>query len=167
MNRLFLVLFSATYFLLYVAYSIVPETLLRETVYHYAWVEPSKTMINWISPSEHAVGIGDNLVSATVNLRIVRGCDGSGVLFLLVAAIVAMRLSPKIAALGIGGAVVLVYALNELRIVALYFTISRCPDWFTPMHVYFIPTLMILVSTIYFAGLTIHHPYEVKVVHPR
>jgi exosortase family protein XrtM len=166
MSRLFLILFLATYVVLYLAYSAVPQALLSEYVYHYGMVEPSEAMINWALPAEHAVGIGDHLESATVNLRIVRGCDGSGVVFLLVAAIVAMRMNAKKALLGIGGAVLLVYAINQLRIIALYVILSRWPACFTAMHVYFIPTLMILISTIYFAGLTTPHPHEVEPVPP-
>jgi exosortase family protein XrtM len=167
MNRLFIVFFLATYFLLYLAYSTVPDTILSDHVYYYGIVCPSKTMINWISPIEHAMGAGNSLTSATVNLSIVRGCDGSGVIFILVAAIVSVRTTVKKTLLGIVGAVTLVYVLNQLRIVAVYFILSRWPLWFTPMHVYFIPTLMILVGTIYFSAWAAYPQYEVRHSPPR
>jgi exosortase family protein XrtM len=161
-NGLFFILFSVTYFILYLSYSTVPEAILSDCIYHYGIAYPSKTMIDWISPSEHVVVAGNSLISATVNLRVIRGCDGSGVIFLLVAAIIAMRTTLRRTLLGIVGVVALVYVLNQLRIVALYFILSRWPSWFTPVHVYFIPTLMILVGTIYFAAWAAHPQYEVR-----
>jgi exosortase family protein XrtM len=162
MNGLFVVILAATYFILYAAYSLVPESFLADNVYYYGIVCPSKTLINWISSGEHAMGAGNSLTSSTVNLNIVRGCDGSGVAFLLIAAIVAVRESPRRTLIGIVGALALVYALNQLRIVALYFIASRWLSWFTPMHVYFIPTLIILVATIYYAAWTAYPQYEVR-----
>jgi exosortase family protein XrtM len=86
----------------------------------------------------------------------VRGCDGSGVILLLVAAIITVRTTIKRTLLGIVGAIALVYVLNQLRIVAIYFVVSRWRPWFTPVHVYFIPTLMILVGALYFAVWASH-----------
>jgi exosortase family protein XrtM len=155
-NGLFLLIFAATYVILYLGYSAVPDALLRGYVYPYGIVGPAKTMIDWVAPNDHVTGEHNTLRSATVNLAIVRGCDGAGVIFLLIAAIIAVRVSLKHTLLGIAGAVAVIYVLNQLRIVTLYFVAARWPSWFTPVHIYFIPTLMILVGLLYFAVWASH-----------
>ena len=155
-SRVFVVVFAAAYFTLYLGYCAVPDSVLRDRIYYYGIVSPSKTMINWLVPAEHVIGVQNRLESPTANLDIVRGCDGSGVVFLLIAAIVALRAPLRRSLLGVISAIALVYVLNQLRIVTLYFVQSRAPAWFTPVHVYFVPTLMILVATIYFAIWAAH-----------
>src|ERR1700744_3516994 len=91
MNALFLVLFAAIYLALYLGYSAVPQPLLDEGFYHYGIVCPSRVLINWLAPGDRVLGLHNSLTSPTANLAIVRGCDGSGVIFLLMAAIVALR----------------------------------------------------------------------------
>jgi exosortase family protein XrtM len=152
----FVLMFVATYVVLYLGYSAVPDAALRDSVYYYGIVRPSKMMIDWLAPSEHVIGVQNSLISATAKLSVVRGCDGSGVILLLVAAIIAYRANLKATLLGSLGAIALVYALNQLRIVALYFINVHEPAWFMPVHVYFIPTLMILVGALYFAVWAAH-----------
>ena len=84
-------LFAATYVALYFDYCAVPDAVLRDNVYYYGIVHPSEAVINWLAPGEHAKGEHNGVTSPTVNLRIVRGCDGAGVMLLLVAAIIAYR----------------------------------------------------------------------------
>jgi exosortase family protein XrtM len=130
---------------------MIPDEFLRNDVYFYGIVCPSRLLIHWLAPAEQVAGIENRIVSAGVQLSIVRGCDGSGVAFLLIGAICAARAALRRTVLGILGALALVYVLNQLRIVALFFIDGWRPSWFTPMHVYFIPTLMILLGTLYFA----------------
>jgi len=150
-NWSFIVVFASIYCVLYVAYSAIPDAYLREVVYYQGIVRPSQLMIGWIAPNEHVIGIQNQLQSGSAALNIVRGCDGAGIVFLLVAAIIAFRAGWRRTLLGLAGAIALVYILNQLRIVALYFVNSYRHAWFVPMHVYFIPTLMILAGALYFA----------------
>lgn len=150
----FLLLFVAIYVALYLGYSAIPDALLRDHLYYYGIVCPSKVLINWLAPEEHAMGQHNGLTSPGVNLLIVRGCDGSGVMFLLIAAIVAYRAAMTRMLLGIAGAVLLIYLLNQIRIVALFFVESHRPSWFMPIHVYLVPTFMVLGAALYFAAWT-------------
>jgi exosortase family protein XrtM len=155
-NWRFIAAFAAIYCVLYVGYSAIPDAFLRDVVYYEAIVRPSRLMIGWIAPGEHVIGIQNRLQSATAALNVVRGCDGAGIVFLLIAAILAFRAELRRTLLGLAGAIALVYALNQLRIVALYFVNSYRPAWFVALHVYFIPTLMILAGALYFAVWAMH-----------
>lgn len=147
----FIALFTGIYTVLYLGYSMIPDEFLRDDVYYYGIVCPSRLLIHWLAPALEVVGVQNRILSPGVQLSIVRGCDGSGVAFLLIGAICAVRAGLRRTALGIVGALFLVYVLNQLRIVTLFFIDGWRPSWFTPLHVYFIPTLMILLGTLYFA----------------
>jgi exosortase family protein XrtM len=147
----FLTLFAAIYCAFYLGYSVVPDEVLRERVYYYGIVCPARAVIHWVAPADLVVGQHNYLRSAGAQLNIVRGCDGAGVIFLLAAAILAFRARWRATLGGLVGAVALIYTLNLTRIVVLYFVNVHLPAWFTPVHVYLIPTFMILVGTVYFA----------------
>jgi exosortase family protein XrtM len=147
----FIILFAAIYCVLYAAYACIPDSYLHEKIYYYAIVWPTAALIDFAAPSAHVIGVQNRLQSPAVILNIVRGCDGAPVMFLLVAAIIAHRAPWGPTLRGAAGGVALIYALNQLRIVVLYFLLAQRPDWFTAMHVYFIPTFLILAGALYFA----------------
>lgn len=150
-TRGFILVFGAVYLVLHVAYLQVPTPFLVEVAYHYAIVQPAAAIVAWLAPGE-AVQVSDNqLSSARAALEIVRGCDGAGLLFLLVAAIAAVDASPGRKLRGALGGGVMVFVLNELRIVGLYFVAAHHHSLFVPLHVYFIPMLEILACAAYFA----------------
>jgi exosortase family protein XrtM len=92
------------------------------------------------------------LLSTKADLEIVRGCDGAGVLFLVVSAIVVFpsKFNRKLIGLFLG--IGLIYLFNLVRISALYFVIAHHPAWFMVIHTYLAPTLMVMVGCGYFAG---------------
>jgi exosortase family protein XrtM len=150
----FLLLFALGYVVLHSLYFCVPTPILVDHVYHYGIVKVAAALIGWLAPGEAVNAAGHRLWSARASLEIVRGCDGSGVLFLLTAAVLAQAAPLKKKLLGVLGALALVYLLNQLRVVGLYFVASYREAWFVPLHAYFIPILMILLSVLYFAGWT-------------
>jgi len=95
---------------------------------------------------------GGKLSSPRATLSIVRGCDGAGVTFLLIAAVLAFSAGWKYKLLGAAGALVLTYALNELRVVGLYFVAAYHSEWFGLLHDYLVPTLLIVACCIFFAA---------------
>lgn len=149
---LFLLLFLGVYCILYLGYSTIPDQVLRERLYGELIVRPAERVINGVSRAEHVVAVQNQLRSSTTRFNIVRGCDGAGFYFMLIGAIVAYRQRLRATLLGILGACLLVYAVNQLRIIALYFIAAHAPTYFVPAHVYFIPVLMILASVVYFAA---------------
>jgi exosortase family protein XrtM len=147
---LFVTLFGLLYLVQYGAYQWLPDRFLAEVVYRHGIVAGAASAIEWLAPAERVVVDGNRLASPRATLEIVRGCDGSGALFLLVAAILALRAAPLRTAGGLLGALLLVYALNQLRVVGLYFVAAYRGDWFTPLHGYLVPTLFVVVAALYF-----------------
>ncbi len=147
----FLLLFACGYALLYWAYWLVPDAVLRDSLYPVAILRPCADLINLVFPVE-AVGVtAGMLVSPQASLEVVRGCDGSGMLFLIVAAIMAFPSAWRARLAGLCGALLLVHALNTARIVLLYFAAAYRESWFLPLHTYLVPTLFVLGGGLYFA----------------
>jgi exosortase family protein XrtM len=147
---LFLLGFATMYALLHCLYFALPDALLRDGVHYYGIVLPAAKIVNLLAPREAVSAAHGTLQSINASLSVVRGCDGAGLAFLLVAAVLASSARLKSKLLGVLGALLLAYGLNELRLVGLYFVVAYREAWFDPLHNYFVPILMILASAAFF-----------------
>jgi len=147
---LFLLVFCGVYALLHCLYFELPDHLLRDGVHYYGIVLPAARIVNLVAPQEAVSAVHGELLSSKASLSIVRGCDGAGLAFLLVAAVVAFPAPLTRKLPGIAAAVALTYLLNELRLVALYFVAADRHEWFDLLHNYFIPTILILGGCAFF-----------------
>ena len=143
--------FAAIYVALYAAYQQIPDEMLIHAVYARLIVVPGATLIKLIAPDDPVIATGNQLISGATTLEVVRGCDGAGVLFLLLAAIFAIGAPLRRTACGVAGALALVYAVNQLRIVVLYFTLRDHRGWFTPLHTMVFPGLFIVLGLVCFS----------------
>jgi exosortase family protein XrtM len=144
-------LFVGCYVLLDYCYFIIPIDLFQNVIYYHGVVAVCGDLINFFVPLEQVIAQKNHLLSAKADLEIVRGCDGAGVLFLLLAAILAFPASIARKLTGIALAIGLIYSINILRIGLLYFVIAYKADWFMLIHTYVAPTFMVLVGCGYFA----------------
>lgn len=113
-------------------------------------VKPSAALINWFTPDEHVSAQGPRLVSPFARLSVLNGCEGTEAMFLLMAAISAFAAPWRHklfgALLGIG----LVYVLNQMRIVALYYSFRADKGLFDLIHGTLGPTLIVLLACGFF-----------------
>lgn len=113
-------------------------------------VKPSAALINWLMPDEGVSAQGPRLVSPFARLSVLNGCEGTEAMFLLIAAITAFaapwRLKLSGALLGIG----LVYLLNQIRIVVLYYSYRTDKALFDSMHGTIGPALIVLAACGFF-----------------
>lgn len=146
----FIILFVVFYTIMHFSYLAVPIEYLINFFYRWGINEPAAFVINAIA-SENIVRVeGHRLISKTAILEIVRGCDGSGVFFIMSSAILAFTASARYKFWGLLSGLVLIYLLNQTRVIVLYFVVSHQPDWFTPLHTYYIPTLLIIIMCCFF-----------------
>lgn len=146
----FVVLFIGLYALMHFSYLAVPIEYLINFVYKWGINEPAAWVINAITAADTVRVEGHRLISKTAILEIVRGCDGSGVFFIMSSAILAFTASIRFKFWGVLSGLILIYLLNQTRVVVLYFVVSNKPDWFTPLHTYYIPTLLIIIMCCFF-----------------
>lgn len=148
---LYFFLFISSYVLLDFLYFKIPVDTFVNVIYYHGVVKVCADLINLLAPLEQVFPRQNHLLSAKADLEIVRGCDGAGVLFLLVSAIMVFpsKLARKLTGLMLG--IGLIYSLNMLRIGTLYFVIAYHPAWFMLIHTYLAPTLMVIMACAYFA----------------
>jgi exosortase family protein XrtM len=150
-----LAIFVAIDLALYAAYMGMPDRWLVEQVYFHAIITPGAALIHAIAADDPVRAVGNRLIHGDSVIEIVRGCDGAGVLFLLAAAIATFaatrRATAVLALQGLLGALVSVWLFNQVRVVALYFVVTRVPGWFVPLHTVVFPTLFVLCGLVYFA----------------
>lgn len=144
-------LFVGCYVLLDYGYFKIPVDQFVNVIYYHGVVAICADLINWFAPFEQVLAKQNHLMSAKADLEIVRGCDGAGVLFLVVSAILVFPSGLKRKLVGLLLGIGLIYSLNLLRIFALYFVIAYQPGWFQLIHTYVAPTLMVVLGCFYFA----------------
>jgi exosortase family protein XrtM len=151
LKRGFLFWFPLAYVAFYLVYLCVPDSVLSTFVYRYTINEPAAFFIRLLA-SDVVLRVEQHRILAPgMTLEIVRGCDGSGAFFLAAAAILAVGARLRVTLLGLTSAAITVFVLNEARVIALYFTAIYRPAWFTTLHVYLIPLLMIVMLGMLFS----------------
>lgn len=148
----FLLLFTGFYCLFHFLYYQIPDAVLKNVVYHYGIAQVSAWLINFLSITEHVHVVQHKLISSQASLEIVRGCDGSGLLFILSAAMLAFPGKWRLRILGALIAIGMTYVFNSLRILLLYYVVAYESQWFTLVHSFLAPTFLIVVATLFFSG---------------
>ncbi len=146
----FALLFLFTFFVLQYTYSSSRDGLVEHFVIDLATVYPSTAFINFIDPGEQAIASAHRILSSQGSISVLNGCEGTETLFLLIAAIVAFRASWRSKLKGMLLGAILVYCLNQVRIVALFFAAQENRKWFDMIHGYIAPSLIIVLSCLFF-----------------
>lgn len=150
----FIILFAAWYGVFYSAYFLIPDSVLNQYLHHDCIITIAAHFINQFFPAENIHELSNTLTSSKASIEVVRGCDGSGTVFLLIAAMFSFRSSVKQKTSGALLALFLIYAINMFRIVGLYFILAYHKHWFQMVHTYLLPTLIVILCGIFFLWWT-------------
>lgn len=148
----FLLGFSVLYCGLYGLYMLVPDSTLAGPIYETLLSRPTAALVNLLAPAEQVHASGHLLGSVHAELAIVRGCDGAGMAFMLVAALLALRAGLYITLGGVAAGLALVWVANLARLTGLYFVAAYRPDWFVPLHAFVMPVALIVIIGLYFSA---------------
>lgn len=107
-------------------------------------------VIGLISQDGSVTALNNTITSKITSMQIVKGCDGTEGLLLIVAAMFAFPVRLREKAIGLVLGILFVYALNLMRIVGLWFVLGHAPALFDIMHVYVGQTFIILSGFLYF-----------------
>lgn len=124
-----------------------PEVVLIEGL----TVPSAAALLGWLAPELGAQARGPELAAPGGGLFVYRGCEGSELLLLWAAAMLVApirsvwRLPLLVAGLP------LLFMLNQVRVVGLFFLHRRQPDWFAPAHDVVLPLLLVLATGALFA----------------
>jgi exosortase family protein XrtM len=154
----FAAIFLATFGAFQLLYFAVPDSLLYGGFIRHGVTEISATILNALSSTDHVSVSENELISDRARLLIVRGCDGTAILFLLIASIVALRSSLAQKMQGIAVSILFVFLLNQVRIVSLFLILERDASWFHLAHIYSAPAILVVSSVWFFAWWATREP---------
>jgi exosortase family protein XrtM len=146
----FALVFLFTFCVLQYGYVSNRGNMVEHLVIDVATVSPSAALINLIDPGKQAIASGPRILSPQGSLSILNGCEGTETLFLLIAAISAVRAPWRSKLKGVLLGTGLVYCLNQARIVALFFAAKENRRWFDMIHGYIAPSLIIVLGSLFF-----------------
>lgn len=112
-------------------------------------VRPTAWLLNVISPDIGVQALGNQLRAAGGGLVVKKGCEGVEIMFMLIAAFGAVSLPWKRKLLGLGLGLVLVYGINQIRLVALFYAYRHDVELFNLLHGTVTPVVLVLLVALY------------------
>jgi exosortase/archaeosortase family protein len=145
-----LAIFLGVFAVLQWAWGESRDTWIERLVIHQATVKPAAALIQIITPQANATPAAASIKSPGGGLNILNGCEGTEVMFLLVAAFAAVNLGWRQRLVGLGLGLVLVFALNQARILALFYAFRNQRSLFDLLHTTVLPAVLIAAVALYF-----------------
>jgi exosortase/archaeosortase family protein len=125
------------------------HTVIERAVIDVATVRTTVAIIHQFSPEMAPEAAGSRIKATGGAMNVLNGCEGTEVLFLLIAALIAYPLSWQWRAIGLAGGVVCVFALNQLRLLALFYSYRFDRSLFDPLHGWVAPLLLLALALAY------------------
>jgi exosortase/archaeosortase family protein len=142
---LFMLLFGA----MEVAYDAFRGSAFEHWVIGDLTVRPTAWLLNAITPEVGVQAIGNQLRAPGGGLVVKKGCEGVEIMFMLIAAFGAVSLPWKRKALGLGLGVVFVFAINQVRLIALFYAYRYDGELFNLLHGTVTPVVLVLLVALY------------------
>jgi exosortase/archaeosortase family protein len=144
------VAFLALFVLLQLSWQSLRGTAAERLIIHDCTVVPAAHLVNLLTPSVHARAVDFSVRAPGGGLNVLNGCEGMEALFLLAAAfaVVPMPWRERVAGLLLGVAVV--FLVNQVRILLLFYAFRAGNAWFDPLHGMITPIGVILAVSAYF-----------------
>jgi exosortase/archaeosortase family protein len=130
--------------------------LVERLVIHWGTVRPAALWISLLTPATHVQAVGFSLLAPGGGLNILNGCEGLEALFLLSAAFLAVPFPIRLRVRGLLVGVLVVFAVNQLRILVLFYAYRTDPALFDPLHGTVTPIAVVLVVSAYFYAWLLH-----------
>ncbi len=126
------------------------DTWVERLVIHQATVKPAAALVQIITPEANAQPVAASIKAPGGGLNILNGCEGTEVMFLLIAAFAAVNLGWRHKLIGLALGLVLVFALNQARILALFYAFRNERSLFDILHTTVLPAVLIAAVALYF-----------------
>lgn len=151
-----LIIFVSLFFLLQWGWGAARDTGLERLIIDDATVKLAVALVNLLTPEVGARAVGASIRAPGGGLNILNGCEGTEIMFLLIAAFAAVRLTWRRKLIGLGLGLLLVFALNQLRILMLFYAFRNARGLFDLLHTSILPALLVAAVALYFYAL-LHH----------
>lgn len=154
--------FLAIFVLLQTCWNAASGTMIERLLIDQATVAAAAMWVRTLTPEVVAVATGPTLTAPGGGINVLKGCEGTEVVFLLLAAFAVAHLSWRARLTGVAVGTILVYVLNQIRVIALFYAYRQDPVLFDQLHGTLGPlTMVLLVGAYYFFWLTRSAPRPV------
>ena len=142
-------LFLSVFFVLQMSFDACRGTSFEHFVIGDLTVVPTATLINVITPEVGVKAMGNQLRALGGGINVMKGCEGTEIMFMLVASFsaVVMPWRRRLAGLGIG--ILMVFCLNQVRLVVLFYTYRSDPSLFKLIHGTLGPIALVAIVGLY------------------
>lgn len=144
-------LFLLMYGGLHWAYQSLRSSALDPWFIHTLTVSPAAALLDGLWPADLVRAVGPRLAWPGGRLTLLAGCDGFEVMSLFAAAVLVADLSWRRGLVALVFGCALVWALNQARIVALYWAFRYQREWFDAIHTVWGPLLLISAVVVIYA----------------
>ena len=101
---------------------------------------------------QHVTVKGTVISSQCFSVNIQNGCNGLETVLFLLAAVLAFPAKPAQKGLAVLLGIVLIQAINLIRVVTLYLVGCKKPEWFASFHLAIWQTIVFLTAVVFFAA---------------
>lgn len=144
------VLFLLVFMALQAGWEAARGSWIERLYVHDLTVRSAAALINLLTPEARALPQAARIVAPGGGLNVLFGCEGTDVMFLLAAALLVFPLPARARLAGLLCGLVWVFALNQLRILALFYSFRADRGLFDLLHTTAAPLLMIALTGLFF-----------------
>ena len=142
--------FLALFVGLQLGWQALNGTAVRDFIVHDCTVRPATDLVNLLTPGVHAKAVASRITAPGAGLNIVNGCEGIELLFLLCAGLAVVPISWKRRLLGLMIGSVVVYIINQARILTLFYAYRSDASLFDLLHGTVTPIAVVFLVCWYF-----------------
>lgn len=128
-------------------------TTIEHVVIDTATVGTAVAIINLWTPQVQAQASGSRIKAPGGGINVLNGCEGTEVLFLFIAAIMAYPLSWRTRVGGLLVGIAFVFVANQVRLIALFYSYQSDRELFNQLHGLVMPLLLIVATLSLFVVL--------------
>jgi exosortase/archaeosortase family protein len=143
---LYLVIFAALQSL----YATTQGTWVEHLVIDRMTVGTAARLIDALDPALGVTADGSRLRAPGGGINILNGCEGTEVVFLLASAMLVAPMTWRRRLLGVAVGTTLVFALNQLRVLTLFYAFRSDRALFDTLHGFVAPLVLIAVTGAFF-----------------
>lgn len=144
-SALRIVAFLALFMLLSMAWASLAGPALHQWVIEHMTVAPAAQLLGWLDPQLGVSAQGNRLQAEGGGLRVSGGCEGVDMALLLISGALCAAVGWRARMLGLVLGSALVFALNQARILGLFYAFRHNRELFDLLHTVLMPLAMVLV----------------------
>lgn len=142
-------LFLSVFFILQMGYEACRGSDFEYFILGDLTVTPSAAVINLLTPTVNVKALGNQLIAPGGGITVLKGCEGTEIMFMLVAAFAAVVMPWRRRLTGLGLGILLVFCLNQVRLLTLFYVYRNEPSLFNLLHGTVGPIVLILCVALY------------------